>query len=46
MLNKLELTWYNKYEQKNIEPRILVENKEKSYGNTWRQFISIESTRK
>ena len=33
MLNKLELTWYNKYEQKNIEPRILVENKEKSYGN-------------
>lgn len=33
MSNKLELTWYNKYEQKNIESRILVGNKEKSYGN-------------
>ena len=33
MSNKLELTWYNKYKQKNIEPRILVENKEKSYGD-------------
>ena len=33
MADKLELTWYNKYEQKNIEPRILVENKEKSYGD-------------
>lgn len=33
MSNKLELTWYNKYKQKDIEPRILVENKEKSYGN-------------
>ena len=41
MLNKLELTWYNKYEQKNIEPRILVENKEKSYGNQDTENILI-----
>lgn len=33
MSNKLELTWYNKYKQDYIEPRILVEDKEKSYGN-------------
>lgn len=30
---KLELTWVGKYEQKEIEPRILVEDKTKSYGN-------------
>lgn len=30
---KLELTWVGKYEQKEIEPRILVEDKSKSYGN-------------
>lgn len=30
---KLELTWVGKYEQKEIEPRILVENPELSYGN-------------
>ena len=29
---KLELTWVGKYEQKEIEPRILVENPELSYG--------------
>lgn len=30
---KLELTWVGKYEQKEIEPRILVENPELSYGD-------------
>lgn len=30
---KLELTWVGKYEQKGIEPRILVEDKSKSYGD-------------
>lgn len=32
-LNKLELTWIGKYdERKPLEPRILIENKEYSYG--------------
>ena len=30
---KLELTWVGKYEEKAIEPRILVEDPEKSYGD-------------
>lgn len=30
---KLELTWVGKYEGKEIEPRILVEDKSKSYGD-------------
>lgn len=30
---KLELTWVGKYEHKEIEPRILVEDKSKSYGD-------------
>lgn len=30
---KMELTWVGKYEQKEIEPRILVENPELSYGD-------------
>lgn len=30
---KLELAWVGKYEQKEIEPRILVENPELSYGD-------------
>ena len=30
---KLELTWVGKYEEKKIEPRILVEDKTKSYGD-------------
>lgn len=30
---KLELTWVGKYEEKVIEPRILVEDKSKSYGD-------------
>ena len=33
-LNKLELTWIGKYdeERKPLEPRILIENKDYSYG--------------
>lgn len=31
---KLELTWVGKYDDKVLEPRILVEDKEKSYGNS------------
>ena len=31
---KLELTWVGKYEEKNIEPRILVEDISRSYGDT------------
>ena len=30
---KLELTWVGKYEKRVIEPRILVEDKSKSYGD-------------
>lgn len=30
---KLELTWVGKYEEENLEPRILIEDKSKSYGN-------------
>ncbi len=30
---KLELTWVGKYDEKAIEPRILVEDKSKSYGD-------------
>lgn len=33
MLNKLELTWVGKYNNEFIEPRILIEDKEKSYGD-------------
>ncbi|MCR5771417.1 MAG: site-specific DNA-methyltransferase [Butyrivibrio sp.] len=29
---KLELTWVNKYKEENLEPRILIEDKDKSYG--------------
>ncbi len=29
---KLELTWVGKYEEKKLEPRILIENTDKSYG--------------
>ena len=31
--NKLELTWIGKDKTENIEPRILIEDKEKSYGD-------------
>lgn len=30
---KLELTWVGKYDDKVLEPRILVEDREKSYGD-------------
>lgn len=30
---KLELTWVGKYEEEKLEPRILIEDKSKSYGN-------------
>lgn len=33
MVNKLELTWVGKNEKINIEPRILIEDKSKSYGD-------------
>lgn len=29
---KLELTWVGKYEERALEPRILMEDREKSYG--------------
>lgn len=31
---KLELTWVGKYEEEKLEPRILIEDKSKSYGNS------------
>ncbi len=30
---KLELTWVGKYDEKKLEPRILIEDKSRSYGN-------------
>lgn len=30
---RLELTWVGKYDEKSVEPRILIEDKEKSYGD-------------
>ena len=34
VLNKLELTWIGKYdEQLNVEPRILIQSKNNSYGS-------------
>ena len=33
MINKLELTWVGKDKNVKIEPRILIEDKEKSYGD-------------
>lgn len=33
-VGKLELTWVGKYDEKKIEPRILVEDKSKSYGDS------------
>ena len=34
MANKLELTWVGKYDEEKIEPRILIEDKEKSNGDS------------
>jgi len=33
LTGKLELTWTGKYEKQSIEPRILIEDKSKSYGD-------------
>jgi adenine-specific DNA-methyltransferase len=33
-IGKLELTWVGKYEQQSLEPRILLEDESKSYGDT------------
>jgi adenine-specific DNA-methyltransferase len=33
-MGKLELTWVGKYEEEKLEPRILIEDKSKSYGDT------------
>ena len=30
---RLELTWVGKYDEKVIEPRLLLEDREKSYGD-------------
>jgi adenine-specific DNA-methyltransferase len=38
---KLELTWVGKYEEKIVEPRILVEDKSKSYGDPDAENIII-----
>lgn len=41
---KLELTWVGKYEEEKLEPRILIEDKSKSYGdsNTENMLIRIQ----
>lgn len=41
MSNKLELTWVGKYEEKKIEPRILIEDPKKSYGDKDSENILI-----
>ncbi len=33
-IGRLELTWVGKYEEDNLEPRILIEDLSKSYGST------------
>lgn len=38
---KLELTWVGKYEEKVIEPRILLEDKSKSYGDPTSENVLI-----
>lgn len=38
---KLELTWVGKYEDVRLEPRILVEDKEKSYGDAYTENMLI-----
>ena len=38
---KLELTWVGKYDEKEIEPRILVENLELSYGDHMPEKSSV-----
>lgn len=41
MGNKLELTWVGKYDKQKIEPRVLIEDKEKSYGDPETQNMLI-----
>ena len=41
MVNKLELMWVNKNKETNIEPRILIEDKSKSYGDIKTENILI-----
>ena len=41
MVNKLELTWVNKDKSEKIEPRLLIEDKEKSYGDENTENILI-----
>lgn len=41
MANKLELTWVGKNELKNIEPRILIEDKSKTYGDSNSENVLI-----
>lgn len=41
MGNKLELTWVGKYDNPKIEPRVLIEDKEKSYGDPKTQNMLI-----
>lgn len=41
MANKLELTWVGKNELKNIEPRILIEDKSKTYGDSDSENVLI-----
>lgn len=44
-LNKLELTWVGKYDEKpTLEPRILIENPEYSYGKVETEVLSTGKT--
>lgn len=38
---KLELTWVGKYEEEKLEPRILIEDKSKSYGDSCTENMLI-----
>lgn len=40
-VGKLELTWVGKDKEKILEPRILIEDKEKSYGDSYSQNMLI-----
>ena len=40
-IGRLELTWTGKYEERELEPRILVEDKTKSYGDPKSKNILI-----
>ena len=42
---KLELTWVGKYEEKKIEPRILVEDASKSYGDAMTENDNVANTK-